>query len=129
MAPRGGGEQALGTATGNGFGVRVSEGDGGLLLEVRGALDGSTASRLRDALTELVDQGRRRIVLDVREMRFAEFTAVGVFSGALRKLRHQGADVVIHAPTRTTYKVLARIGLTRVVTVERPDAGPDRTLP
>jgi anti-anti-sigma regulatory factor len=70
------------------------------------------AWRLREDLQDLVDEGQRRITLDVAGLRFTDFSAVAIVVGAIARIRQAGAEVGILPPTSGAYQVLKRAGLT-----------------
>lgn len=82
------------------------------VIEVWGEWDGSKAWFLREFIAQLVAQGQRRIVLDVGEMSFVEFTGVGVLIGALTRARRSGAEVAVQPRESGAYEILRRAGLT-----------------
>jgi anti-sigma B factor antagonist len=57
------------------------------VLEVGGEVDVYTAPRLRERLVELVEQGSRHVVVDLRRVEFLDSTGLGVLVGALKRLR------------------------------------------
>jgi anti-sigma B factor antagonist len=60
------------------------------VLEVGGEVDVYTAPRLRERLVELLDNGARRVVVDLGRVDFLDSTGLGVLVGALKRLRAAG---------------------------------------
>lgn len=98
--------------------LAISGGEDRLVVHVRGELDSPTASCLRECIEKLVVRGHRRVILDIAEMRFSEFTAVALLSGGLRRLHQAGVEVVLHSPTPGTLALLQRIGLGNLTIVD-----------
>jgi anti-sigma B factor antagonist len=82
------------------------------LVRAWGGCDGTRAWLLRECLQDLVATGQRHVTLDVAELRFTEFTAVGVVVGAIARIRQMGAEVAICPPASGACQVLRRAGLT-----------------
>ncbi|MFC7549062.1 STAS domain-containing protein [Plantactinospora sp. GCM10030261] len=57
------------------------------VLEVGGEVDVYTAPRLRERLVELIDDGARKVVVDLGRVDFLDSTGLGVLVGALKRLR------------------------------------------
>ena len=84
---------------------------------VVGDVDSSTSARLRDLLTDLIDDGARQITLDVGGLAFIDSSGLGVIVGAMRKVRLHGGDLELAAVNPNTTKVLEITGLDRVLTI------------
>jgi anti-sigma B factor antagonist len=78
---------------------------------VWGGCDSERAWLLRDGLDDLVATGKRRITLDVTDLRFVDFTAVAVLVGGLARIRQTGAEVTVCPPSSVAYRVLKRADL------------------
>jgi anti-anti-sigma factor len=85
---------------------------------VKGELDSQASSHLRELIEKLVVRGHKRIILDMVETRFSEFTAVALFSGGLRRLHRAGVEVAIQSHTPGTLALLQRIGLGNLTVVD-----------
>lgn len=57
------------------------------VLAVGGEVDVYTAPRLRERLLELIDDGARRVVVDLGRVDFLDSTGLGVLVGAMKRLR------------------------------------------
>lgn len=95
------------------FGVAVSAVEGGTVVQVRGDLDCYTAPQLRNVLLELAD-GPRRVIVDVGGSNFIDSTGLGVLVGGLKRLRQQGGDMVLRAPSPSTTRLFEVTGMTRL---------------
>jgi anti-sigma B factor antagonist len=63
------------------------------IIEVDGELDMYTAPRLKDALTDGISQGHKRLVVDLRRVGFIDSTTLGVLVGGLRRLRSEQGEL------------------------------------
>ncbi len=100
------------------FDVVVTSEEGGVVVAVSGELDLYTGPVLWERLSGALAEGERRVVLDVRDMRFMDSTGVSIMAMALGRLRERGGELVVRAPRRMVSKLLDVTGLSRVVTVE-----------
>ena len=61
------------------------------VVAVRGEIDLFTAPELKSALSEAIESGHTRIVVDLTDTTFLDSTALGVLIGAVKRLRsHDG---------------------------------------
>jgi anti-sigma B factor antagonist len=69
------------------------------VLQVAGEIDVYTAPLLRERVIQLVDDGARHIIADLRGVTFLDSTGLGVLVGSLKRLRSHGGSlrVVINA--------------------------------
>ena len=66
--------------------------NGHTIIEVGGEIDVYTAPKLRERITELVDDGHYHLVVDLEKVDFLDSTGLGVLVGGLKKLRaHDGS--------------------------------------
>jgi anti-sigma B factor antagonist len=115
------------------FVIGVEHMNAEVTVAVGGELDVDAAPRLREFLVQLSNSPEppKRIVLDMAGLDFIESTGIGVLVGALKRLQHQGGDMVLRAPTPRVRTVLDLTGLTKLFDVEpasesaTPDAPPD----
>lgn len=101
------------------FDVEVVDFDGEVVVAVRGAIDRVTGTVLWDLLAEAIDEAKPRVVvLSLANVTFVDSTAAGVFVRVFKRLRHEGAELVLWAPTSQARKVLQISGLDRVMTIQ-----------
>ena len=100
--------------------VVVRSGDR-VTVALQGELDCYTGLELRDRLTDLIeDQGERHVAVDLRRLRFADSTGLGVLLGAHRRLERHGGRLVVVGATATAVKVLQLTGMDQVLTLAGP---------
>jgi anti-sigma B factor antagonist len=87
------------------------------LVAVRGEIDLFTAPELKQVLTEAVEQGKSRVVVDLSETTFLDSTALGVLIGAVKRLRsREGALAIVNTDTNIA-KTFEITGLDQVFTI------------
>ncbi|MGI8806906.1 MAG: STAS domain-containing protein [Acidimicrobiales bacterium] len=102
-----------------GLALRVASSQGHSTVELRGELDGYSASRLRRCLRELTDAGDRRIVLDFKGIDFVDSAGIGVLIGATKCLNQRHGELVVTSAGPQAAKLFEMTGLDTVVTVHR----------
>jgi anti-sigma B factor antagonist len=90
---------------------------GHTVLEVAGEVDVYTAPTLRDRITDLLDAGQRRLVVDLTNVEFIDSTGLGVLVGALNRAKELGGSLVLVCPQERVLKLLRITGLDDVFAV------------
>jgi anti-sigma B factor antagonist len=62
----------------------------------------------------LVEQGRRRVILDLGELRFIDSTGLGSLVGARKRVRESGGELVLTNTAQRIVKLLEITGLDAV---------------
>jgi anti-sigma B factor antagonist len=65
------------------------------VVAVRGEIDLFTAPELKSALSEAIESGHMRIVVDLTDTTFLDSTALGVLIGAVKRLRSRDGRLTI----------------------------------
>lgn len=84
------------------------------MVRLCGELDLHTAGQLRQVLRDLTSNGRRDILLDLRELHFIDSAGLGVLVGGLRRTRGTGGSLALAAPHPRIMTVLDVGGLSGV---------------
>ena len=87
---------------------------------VSGEIDVYTAPTLREQLTELVDSGAGRIVVDMAQVGFCDSTGLGALVAALNYAREHNVTLSLASAQERVLKVLRITGLDQVFTIH-PD--------
>jgi anti-sigma B factor antagonist len=84
----------MSTGAGEPPGLRLSTEDSpdGPVLSVQGEVDVYTCPSLREELYRLIDGGAARVVVDLSGMDFIDSSGLGVFVGALKRIRELSPD-------------------------------------
>lgn len=94
--------------------MATSELSGTTVVAVGGEIDVYTAPRLRDKLTELVDAGSYRLVVDLEAVEFLDSTGLGVLVGGLKKVRTHDGSLSIVCTSERLLKIFRITGLAKV---------------
>ena len=90
-----------------------------------GELDLHTASQFREALGEAIDDGVRRLVVDLSEVTFIDSTALGVLMGGVARLRLVDGSLDVVCPNEKIRRIFEVTGLDQVLAIS---AGPEEML-
>jgi anti-sigma B factor antagonist len=97
--------------------LETREVDGRTIVAVGGEIDVYTAPRLRDEISDLVGQGRHRLVIDMEKVDFLDSTGLGVLVGGLKKVRAQDGSMELICSQDRLLKIFRITGLAKVFTI------------
>ena len=89
--------------------------DDAAVIRLSGRLTMVNAAALRSTVTEALDAGRRRLVLDLSGCEFMDSSGLGAVIGGLKTARQAGGDLRIAALTPQVATVLQLTNLDRVL--------------
>jgi anti-sigma B factor antagonist len=97
---------------------------GHTVLAMSGEVDVYTAPALRAQLADLLNLGRRQLVIDLTEVEFLDSTWLGILIAGLKKSREQGGRLSLVCSRASLLKLFAVTGLDQVFVIHRtvPDA-------
>ena len=84
------------------------------LVTVQGRIDSSTAGELGDALTQVIDSGHARIVLNIAGVDYMSSAGLRELVSALKKVRADNGDMRIAQVTERVYEVFELSGLNTI---------------
>lgn len=89
------------------------------VLALSGELDIGTSDRFERELDALLDQGARRLVIDLLALRFLGSAGLGSLTAAARRTRVLGGECVVVSDDPRILRVFEITGLDRVLRIER----------
>ena len=87
------------------------------VVAVRGEIDLFTAPELKATLTDAIEEGKLRIVVDLSETTFLDSTALGVLIGAIKRLRSRDGRMTIVNVDQNIAKTFEITGLDQIFTI------------
>ena len=96
------------------LGLDVKEQNGWAVLSVQGEVDVYTAPQFREQLIQLVDQGQRKILVDLEGVEFLDSTGLGVLVGGLKRVRAHDGSLDLVCTQERILKIFRITGLTKV---------------
>ena len=91
--------------------------DGWTVVAASGEIDVATAPELRDQLTELIEAGTTRLVVDLEDVDFIDSTGLGVLVGGARRARAADGDLRLVCTNSRILKVFEATGLNEIFTI------------
>ncbi len=88
-----------------------------MVLAIRGEVDIYTAPRLRESLVDLVNEGVRRIVVDLEGVDFLDSTGIGVLVGGLKRVRTHEGELALVCTQGRILKVFEITGLSTIFAI------------
>lgn len=101
--------------------LETSETDGRAVVRVGGDVDIDTAPALRVAVRDLLEKGKRALVVDVSSVDFIDSTGLGVLVGALKETQSQQGTLELICTQRRMLNLLHLTGLDEAFTVHEAD--------
>lgn len=98
--------------------------DGGTEIEVRGEIDLSTVSSLRDAVLDAVGAGARRVHLMLDGVTYIDSAGLGTLIGAHKRLVGLGGELVVSCEVERVLRLFRMTGVDQVLTIHRNEAAP-----
>ena len=87
------------------------------VIAVTGEIDLFTAPEFKQRISELIDAGRSRLVVDLSETTFIDSSSLGVLIGAHRRLKLRGGALVVVSDSEAITKTFKITGLEGVFTL------------
>src|SRR6059036_2906617 len=84
------------------------------VVAVRGEIDLFTAPELKQKLTDAIEGGKSRIVVDLTDTTFLDSTALGVLIGAVKRLRSRDGRLTIVNVDENIAKTFEITGLDQI---------------
>ncbi|QSZ68219.1 anti-sigma factor antagonist [Methanofollis aquaemaris] len=91
--------------------------DGWAVVSVAGRIDAGSAGTLQETLTPLIDEGQKRIVIDMAGLDYISSSGLRVLLGARKALQKQGGSVALAALTPFVHEVFEISGFLRIFSV------------
>ena len=87
------------------------------VIAVAGEIDLFTAPEFKQRISELIDAGRSRLVVDLSETTFIDSSSLGVLIGAHRRLKLRGGELHVVCDSEAIAKTFKITGLDGVFTL------------
>ncbi len=97
--------------------TRIQEMNGVPVITLEGEIDLSTSAKFKETVYEIIESGRKDIVIDLNGLEFMDSTGLGVVVAALKKTRMEGGSIKIVCSKRNIMKVFTVTGLDKVFSI------------
>ena len=84
------------------------------VIELGGEVDLYTAPEFKERMVELIEDGKKQIVVDLSKATFIDSTTLGVLVGGVKRLRPAGGALALVCTDQNITKIFEITGLDRV---------------
>lgn len=91
-------------------------------LSITGELDAVSVPELRPALDELINNGCKKVVIDLSGLRLIDSSGVGAIVYLFRRIRTQGGTVSVRGATDQPLAILRLLKLDQILITDRARA-------
>lgn len=84
------------------------------VIELGGEIDLYTAPEFKERMVALIEDGKKRIVVDLSAATFIDSTTLGVLVGGVKRLRPAGGSLALVCTDQNITKIFEITGLDRV---------------
>lgn len=97
--------------------AKVKEVGGCPVVELKGEIDLSTSPVFKEKLYEIIDSGKKDIIIDMEGLEFMDSTGLGVLVATLKKTSLEGGTIRLVCSKRNIVKVFTITGLDKVFSI------------
>jgi anti-sigma B factor antagonist len=87
------------------------------VIVLGGEVDLYTAPEFKERMVELIEDGKKRIVVDLSAATFIDSTTLGVLVGGVKRLRPSGGSLALVCTDQNITKIFEITGLDRVFAI------------
>ena len=98
------------------------------VIELGGEVDLYTAPEFKERMVELIESGKKHIVVDLSKATFIDSTTLGVLVGGVKRLRPAGGSLTLVCTDPNICKIFEITGLDRVFSIHDSREGALSTL-
>lgn len=102
--------------------INVSDRDAITLVEVRGRVDSMNANELGESLSEQIEAGNTRLVLDLNSVEYMSSAGLREIVTALKKVKRASGDLRLAQPSDRVREVLEMAGLDTIFRIFQSQA-------
>jgi len=94
------------------------------VIELGGEVDLYTAPEFKERMVQVIEDGKKHVVVDLSKATFIDSTTLGVLVGGVKRLRPAGGSLTLVCTDPNICKIFEITGLDRVFTIHesRDDA-------
>ena len=80
------------------------------ILRLKGFLDAHTAPNFEQAIQDLIEENRYKIIVSMSDLNYISSAGLGVFMGFIEEIRENKGDIKLSNMTDKVYKVFDLLG-------------------
>ncbi len=92
------------------------------ILRLKGFLDAHTAPNFEQAIQELIEEKRFKIIVSMSDLNYISSAGLGVFMGFIEEIREKDGDIKLTNMTDKVYKVFDLLGFPALYQIFKEEA-------
>ena len=92
------------------------------ILRLKGFLDAHTAPNFEQAIQELIEENRYKIIVSMSDLNYISSAGLGVFMGFIEEIREKKGDIKLSNMTDKVYKVVDLLGFPALYQIFKEEA-------
>jgi anti-sigma B factor antagonist len=92
------------------------------ILRLKGFLDAHTAPNFEQAIQELIEENRFKIIVSMSDLNYISSAGLGVFMGFIEEIREKSGDIKLSNMTDKVYKVFDLLGFPALYQIFKEEA-------
>jgi len=92
------------------------------ILRLKGFLDAHTAPNFEQAIQNLIEESRYKIIISMTELNYISSAGLGVFMGFIEEIREKNGDIKLSNMTDKVYKVFDLLGFPALYQIFKEEA-------
>ena len=92
------------------------------ILRLKGFLDAHTAPNFEQAIQELIEEDRYKIIVSMSDLNYISSAGLGVFMGFIEEIRENNGDIKLSNMTDKVYKVFDLLGFPALYQIFKEEA-------
>ncbi len=84
------------------------------VIELGGEIDLYTAPEFKERMVQVIEDGKKQVIVDLSKATFIDSTTLGVLVGGVKRLRPAGGTLVLVCSDQNIVKIFEITGLDRV---------------
>ena len=89
------------------------------VIELGGEVDLYTAPEFKERMVQVIEEGKKRVVIDLSNATFIDSTTLGVLVGGVKRLRPSGGSMALVCSDQNIQKIFEITGLDRVFPIHQ----------
>jgi anti-sigma B factor antagonist len=98
------------------------------VVDLNGEIDVYTSPRVKETISELIDQGHYDLIINLENVRYIDSTGLGVLIGGLKRVREHSGTVNLVCTNPQIKKIFDITGLVKIFGIYDSEANASASL-
>ena len=99
------------------FDIKTEQVDDAYVIALAGEVDLYTAPEFKERMVQVIEDGKKQVIVDLSKATFIDSTTLGVLVGGVKRLRTNDGQLSLVCSDRNITKIFEITGLDRVFTI------------